>query len=52
MLDASKSYSGFAVTDIEKAKQFYGGALGLEVADLDAGALGTAPSFGSGIARS
>jgi catechol 2,3-dioxygenase-like lactoylglutathione lyase family enzyme len=38
MLDASKSYSGFAVTDIEEAKQFYGETLGLEVADLDVGA--------------
>ena len=25
MLDASKAYSGFAVDDIDKAKQFYGG---------------------------
>ena len=38
MLDATKAYSGFAVTDIEKAKQFYGETLGLEVADLDVGA--------------
>ena len=38
MLDPSKSYSGFAVTDIEQAKQFYGETLGLEVADLDVGA--------------
>jgi catechol 2,3-dioxygenase-like lactoylglutathione lyase family enzyme len=38
MLDASKAYSGFAVTDTEKAKQFYGETLGLDVADLDVGA--------------
>ena len=38
MLDASKAYSGFAVDDIEKAKQFYGETLGLKIADLDVGA--------------
>ena len=38
MLDASKSYSGFAVDDLDKAKQFYGDTLGLEVTDLDVGA--------------
>jgi predicted enzyme related to lactoylglutathione lyase len=38
MLDAGKSYSGFAVTDTEKAKQFYGEVLGLDIADLDVGA--------------
>jgi len=38
MLDASKAYSGFAVNDIEKTKQFYGETLGLEVAELDVGA--------------
>jgi predicted enzyme related to lactoylglutathione lyase len=38
MLDASKAYSGFAVDDLEKAKDFYGQTLGLEVKELDAGA--------------
>ena len=38
MLDASKAYSGFAVTDIEKTKQFYGSTLGLEIAELEVGA--------------
>ena len=38
MLDASKAYSGFAVSDLEKAKQFYGDTLGLEVSELDVGA--------------
>jgi catechol 2,3-dioxygenase-like lactoylglutathione lyase family enzyme len=38
MLDASKAYSGFAVTDIEKTKQFYGDTLGLDIAELDVGA--------------
>ena len=38
MLDASKAYSGFAVTDIEKTKQFYGETLGLEISELDVGA--------------
>jgi catechol 2,3-dioxygenase-like lactoylglutathione lyase family enzyme len=38
MLDASKAYSGFAVTDIGRTKEFYGDTLGLEIADLDVGA--------------
>src|SRR4051812_20753054 len=38
MLDASKAYSGFAVTDTDQAKQFYGDTLGLDVRDLDVGA--------------
>jgi catechol 2,3-dioxygenase-like lactoylglutathione lyase family enzyme len=38
MLDTSKAYSGFAVDDLEKAKQFYGDTLGLEVTELDVGA--------------
>jgi catechol 2,3-dioxygenase-like lactoylglutathione lyase family enzyme len=38
MLDASKAYSGFAVTDPEQAKQFYGDTLGLDIGDLDVGA--------------
>jgi predicted enzyme related to lactoylglutathione lyase len=37
MLDASKAYSGFAVDEIDKAKQFYGETLGLKVNELDAG---------------
>lgn len=31
MLAQSKAFSGFAVPDIEKAREFYGGALGLDV---------------------
>jgi predicted enzyme related to lactoylglutathione lyase len=38
MLDASKAYSGFAVDDSKKAKQFYGETLGLTVKELDVGA--------------
>jgi catechol 2,3-dioxygenase-like lactoylglutathione lyase family enzyme len=38
MLEASKAYSGFAVKDVDEAKAFYGGTLGLEVKDLDVGA--------------
>jgi predicted enzyme related to lactoylglutathione lyase len=38
MLDTSKAYSGFAVDDIGKAKQFYGDTLGLEIKELDVGA--------------
>ena len=37
MLDASKAYSGFAVDDIQKAKQFYAETLGLNVNELDVG---------------
>jgi catechol 2,3-dioxygenase-like lactoylglutathione lyase family enzyme len=37
MLDASKAYSGFAVDDLEKAKDFYGQTLGLTVKELEAG---------------
>jgi predicted enzyme related to lactoylglutathione lyase len=35
MLADSKAYSGFAVDDLEKAKEFYGGTLGLNVTVLD-----------------
>jgi catechol 2,3-dioxygenase-like lactoylglutathione lyase family enzyme len=37
MLDASKAYSGFAVDDVQKAKDFYGKTLGLEITELDVG---------------
>ena len=33
MFGNTKAFSGFAVDDIEKAKQFYGGTLGLEVTE-------------------
>jgi catechol 2,3-dioxygenase-like lactoylglutathione lyase family enzyme len=35
MLADSKAYSGFAVNDIDKAKEFYGETLGLKVDVLD-----------------
>ena len=35
MLANSKAYSGFAVDNLEKAREFYGGTLGLEVEVLD-----------------
>lgn len=38
MLDATKAYSGIAVSDIGKTKQFYGETLGLEISELDVGA--------------
>jgi predicted enzyme related to lactoylglutathione lyase len=38
MLDASKAYSGFAVDDVEKAKEFYGETLGLKAELMDVGA--------------
>jgi catechol 2,3-dioxygenase-like lactoylglutathione lyase family enzyme len=37
MLDTGKAYSGFAVDDSAKAREFYGGTLGLDVAVLDRG---------------
>ena len=37
MLDSRNAYSGFAVDDHEKAKEFYGQTLGLEVTVLDRG---------------
>jgi catechol 2,3-dioxygenase-like lactoylglutathione lyase family enzyme len=33
MLKESKAFSGFSVDDIQKAKEFYGGILGLEVSE-------------------
>jgi catechol 2,3-dioxygenase-like lactoylglutathione lyase family enzyme len=33
MLKDSKAFSGFSVDDIAKAKEFYGGTLGLDVRD-------------------
>jgi catechol 2,3-dioxygenase-like lactoylglutathione lyase family enzyme len=38
MLDAGKAYSGFAVDDLDKAREFYGETLGLKITDLDVGA--------------
>ena len=35
MLASSKAFSGFAVDDLEKARQFYGETLGLKVTVLD-----------------
>ena len=35
MLANSEAFSGFAVPDLEQAKQFYGETLGLKVTDLD-----------------
>jgi predicted enzyme related to lactoylglutathione lyase len=39
MLENSRAYSGFAVDDIEKAKEFYGGTLGLKNTVLEEGML-------------
>ncbi|WP_028059362.1 VOC family protein [Candidatus Solirubrobacter pratensis] len=33
MLTTSKAFSGFAVDDLEKARAFYGGTLGLDVSE-------------------
>jgi catechol 2,3-dioxygenase-like lactoylglutathione lyase family enzyme len=37
MLESTKVYSGFAVDDLEKARQFYGETLGLEVTEFPGG---------------
>ena len=37
MLADSKAFSGFAVSDIEAARKFYGDTLGLEVTEEDMG---------------
>jgi catechol 2,3-dioxygenase-like lactoylglutathione lyase family enzyme len=37
MLKESKAFSGFSVNDIQKAKEFYGQTLGLEVTGSDDG---------------
>jgi catechol 2,3-dioxygenase-like lactoylglutathione lyase family enzyme len=39
MVDGSKSYSGFAVKDIEEARGFYGDTLGLDARVSDGGML-------------
>ena len=39
MLENSRAYSGFAVDDIKKAKEFYGGTLGLKNTVLEEGML-------------
>ena len=39
MLENSKAYSGFAVPDIDEAKQFYGETLGLKTTVLEDGNL-------------
>lgn len=33
MLESSKAFSGFAVDDLERAQQFYGGTLGLNTSE-------------------
>jgi catechol 2,3-dioxygenase-like lactoylglutathione lyase family enzyme len=39
MFESSKAYSGFATDDIDKAREFYGDTLGLEVSELFPGGL-------------
>jgi len=39
MFDNSKAFSGFAVTDITAAKQFYGDVLGLKISENSMGIL-------------
>jgi catechol 2,3-dioxygenase-like lactoylglutathione lyase family enzyme len=40
MLKDTRAFSGFAVADIDKARQFYGTTLGLDVSDEAMGLLG------------
>ena len=37
MFDSSKAYSGFAVDDLEKAREFYGETLGVKVSQVAEG---------------
>ena len=37
MLKNSKAFSGFSVDDLQRAKEFYGGTLGLDVAEQPEG---------------
>jgi predicted enzyme related to lactoylglutathione lyase len=39
MFESSKAYSGFATDDIDKAREFYGGTLDLDVSELFPGGL-------------
>src|SRR5919108_3202512 len=39
MLAKSKAFSGFAVDDLDRAREFYEGTLGLDVAEDDMGVL-------------
>ena len=47
MLNASKAFSSFSVNDIQKAKEFYGKTLGLELAGGPEGTLVLAVSGGT-----
>ncbi|HUZ61988.1 MAG TPA: VOC family protein [Hanamia sp.] len=49
MLKHSKAFSGFSVNDIQKAKEFYSGMLGLEVKDTPMGLLELNPEGGNHI---
>ena len=40
MFENTKAFSGFAVDDLEKAKEFYGETLGLKVTEEEMGVLG------------
>jgi catechol 2,3-dioxygenase-like lactoylglutathione lyase family enzyme len=39
MFKNTKAFSGFSVNDLQKAKEFYGKTLGLDVAELEMGVL-------------
>ena len=41
MFESTKAYSGFAVDDVEKAREFYGGTLGLPASEAPAGLIVT-----------
>jgi predicted enzyme related to lactoylglutathione lyase len=43
VFEDSRAYSGFAVDDVEKAKEFYGATLGFDVSDAPGGFTVTLP---------
>lgn len=49
MLKDSNAYSGFSVDNLETAKEFYGGTLGLEIKDEEMGLVIIIPGNQNGI---
>ncbi len=49
MFDTSGAFSGFSVTDVEEAREFYGGLLGLDVHITETGMLIIALASGAHI---
>jgi catechol 2,3-dioxygenase-like lactoylglutathione lyase family enzyme len=49
LLKDSKAFGSFSVNDVQKAKAFYGGTLGLEVSDMEEGGLQLRIAGGSSV---